>query len=220
MNDTQIRRITGLTGVAMALLGMASIPLYFVHSGPPPAWNVFTRNLVGLATLALLILFLCGFGHLLRRTNPASEYVASVFQNSGMLFVAVALVAVSLEVGVVFGAPAGTLDPTIDGPLAQGNMLIHGSIKRLLTAIMMVAAGAAVLHTRLVPRWLGHAAFAIAAFNFLFVPSIYFGTDPTRFYSAIGWGNSAFCASFLAYWILAVGIALLRRPGPALATSG
>jgi hypothetical protein len=214
MNDAQIRRVTAISGLAMALLGMASIPLYFIYTGPPPAWNVFTRDLVGLVTLAMFILFISGFGHLLRRTDAATEWLASVFQNTGMLFVAVALVAVSLEAGVVFGAPDGSLDPTIDGPLAEGNILIHGSIKRLLTVVMLAAAGAAVLRTRLVPRWLGHAAFVIAAFNLFFVPSIYFGKDATQFYSAIGWGNTAFCASFLAYWILAVGIALLRRPRP------
>jgi hypothetical protein len=212
MNDAQIRKITGMSAVVFALLGIATIPLYFVHSGPPPAWNVLTRDLMGLITFAFLILFFAGFGYLLRRADSSLEWIASVFQSTGMLFVAVALVAVSLEAGVVFGAPDGTLDPTIDGPLADANILIHGSIKRLLTLVMLLAAGFAVLRTRLVPRWIGYAAYAIAAFNLFFVPSMFFGRDVTQFYSAIGWGNSAFCGSFLAYWILAVGIALLMRP--------
>jgi hypothetical protein len=49
------------------------------------------------------------------------------------------------------------------------------------------------------------------AFNLFFLPSLYFGTDPSRFYSAHGWGNSAFAASFIVYWILAASILLLRR---------
>ena len=112
------------------------------------------------------------------------------------------------------GAPDGTLDPTTDGPLAHGNILIHGPIKRLLTAILLSAAGFAVIRSHVVPRWMGIAAYVIALFNLAFVPSIYFGSDATQFYSALGWGNSAFCASFLAYWIVAVAIALLRRPRP------
>lgn len=212
MTDAQIRLITGLSGVALAILGIATVPLYFIYPGPPPAWNVFTRELMALFSFAALILFVTGFSYLIRRSGTAYEWVASVFHGAGLLFVALALVAVSLEAGVVFGAPDGTLDPTIDGPLAEGNILIQGSIKRLLTAIMLVAGGFAVLRTGLTPRWMGYAAYVIAAFNAFFVPSLYFGKDATRFYSAIGWGNSAFCASFLAYWILAVGIVLLRQP--------
>jgi hypothetical protein len=212
MTDAQIRRITGLSGVALAISGMATLPLYFMYAGPPPAWNVFTRELIALFSFTSLILFVTGFSCLIRRSGAAYEWVASVFHGAGLLFVGIALVAVSLEAGVVFGAPDGTLDPTIDGPLAEGNILMQGSIKRLLTAIMLVAGGFAVLRTALVPRWMGYAAYVIAAFNLFFVPSMYFGKDATRFYSAIGWGNSAFCASFLAYWILAVGIVLLRRP--------
>jgi hypothetical protein len=212
MNETLIRRVTGISGILLTVLAMATIPLYFMYSGPPPAWNVFMRSLVGLVSFVFLLLFIAGFSHLLRRADEESAWLASLFHSAGLLFLAVALVAVSLETGVVFGAPDGSLDPTIDGPLAEGNILIQGSIKRLLSAILLVAAGAAVLRTRIVPRWIAHAGFVIAAFNLFFVPSMFFGTDAAQFYSAIGWGNSAFCASFLGYWILAVGIALLRRP--------
>jgi hypothetical protein len=211
MDDAQVRRVTGLSGIALTLMTVVAIPLYFMYEGPPPAWNVFTRDLVGLISCALLIVFFGGFSLLLRRCGPAHEWAASIFQSAGMLFVAVGLVALSLEAGVVFGAPDGSLDPTTDGPLAHGNILIHGPVKRLLTAILLLAAGFAVIRTRIVPVWIGRAAYAIAVFNLVFVPSIYFGKDATQFYSALGWGNTAFCASFLAYWILAVGIALLRR---------
>ena len=141
MDDAQVQRITGWSGVAIAVLAFATVPLYFIYDGPPPASNVFTRNLIGLISLAFMISFFAGFAHLLRRAGTRFEWLASVFQSAGMLFVAVALVAISLETGVVFGAPDGTLDPTTDGPLAEGNMLIHGSIKRLLTVVMLWAAG-------------------------------------------------------------------------------
>jgi hypothetical protein len=62
----------------------------------------------------------------------------------------------------------------------------------------------------MIPRWLGFAAWAIALVNLVFVPSIYFGKDPTAFYSAIGWGNTAMVGSFIMYWIIAV--AIVRRP--------
>lgn len=212
MNDARVRRLTGMSGVAIGAGGILALPLYFMYSGPPPAWNVFTRDLVTLITCAFLIIFIAGFSHLLRRADAAYEWVASLVYAAGMVFVAVALVAVSLEAGVIFGAPDGGLDPTIDGPLADGNILIHGSIKRMLTVVLLVPAGYAVLRTRMLPAWVGAAAYCIALFNLAFVPSMYFGKDATQFYSAIGWGNSAFCASFLMYWILAVGITMLRQP--------
>jgi hypothetical protein len=211
MNDALVRRITAISGILIGATIVFSIPLYFMYQGPPPAWNVLTRNLVNLLTCAGLIVFVSGFAHAVRRADANYEWPASVIYGAGMLFTAMALVGVSLETGTVFGAPDGTLDPTVDGLLADANVLIHGSIKRLLSAIFLLACGYAGSRTRLIPGWLAVAAYLIAAFNLFFVPSLYFGKDATQFYSAIGWGNTAFCASFLVYWMLAVGIVWMRR---------
>jgi hypothetical protein len=211
MNDALVRRITVISALLIGASVVVSMPLYFQYQGPPPAWNVFTRNLINLITAGLLILFVSGFAHAVRRADAAFEWPASVIYAAGMLFVAVGLVGISLETGTVFSAP-GTMDPTVDGLLADGNVLIHGSIKRLLTAIFLLGCGYAGSRTRLIPGWLAVAGYLIAAFNLFFLPSIYFGKDATQFYSAIGWGNTAFCASFLVYWILAVGILWMRRP--------
>ena len=212
MNNAQVRNITGISGVTIGVGGTLLIPLYFMYSGAPPAWNVLTRDLLNLILCAFLIVFIAGFSYLIRHADPAYEWVASLVYGAGLIYVAVTLVATSLEAGVVFGTPDGTLDPTIDGPLAAGNILIHGSIKRVLTAVFLVPAGYAVLRTKMLPGWVGRAAYGIALFNLAFVPSIYFGKDAAQFYSAIGWGNSAFAASFIMFWILAVGIIMLRQP--------
>src|SRR5215203_449486 len=135
MSDAKVRLITGFAGVAIGTGSLLVLPLYFMYSGPPPDWNVFTRVLVALITCAFLIVFIAGLSHLIRRADAEHEWTASLVHAAGMLFVAVALVAISLEAGVTFGAPDGGLDPTIDGPLADGNILIHGSIKRMLTVV-------------------------------------------------------------------------------------
>jgi hypothetical protein len=210
--DTTVRRVTGISGLLIALCVAAVIPLYFVYSGPPPASNVLTRDLINIVTCGLLLIFMTGFSHLLRRADAELEWLSSLALSAGLLILGLTLVATSLEAGVVFGTPDGTVDPTIDGPLAHGNILIHGSVKRLLHAVYLFAVGYAVLRTQFLPRWLGWAAYAIAAFNLFFLPSLYFGIDPSHFYSALGWGNSAFAGSFIVYWILAVSIVLLRRP--------
>jgi hypothetical protein len=212
MSDTQVRRVTGIAGVAIGALSMLLVPLYFAYSGAPPSANVLARNLINIILAAFMIVFLVGLAHLIRKVDAAFEWIASLVQGAGLTFVAVLLVGISLEVGAVFGGPEGTIDPTIDGPLAAGSMLIHGSIGRALTVVILTAAGYAILHTGLLPDWLGRSAYGIALINLAFIPSMFFGPDAARFYSAVGWGNSALVASLIAYWILAVGIVLLKRP--------
>jgi hypothetical protein len=211
MKRALVERLTGLAGVAIGVASFLLIPLYFTYAGPPPASNVLTRNLIGILLCALLIVFLAGLSHLIRKADATYEWIASVLYGAGMTWVAVLLVGMSLEVGAIYGTPDGTIDPTIDGPLAHGTMLIHGSIGRALTALILTAAGYVILRTRLFAVWIGRAAYVIALINVLFIPSLYFGSDAARFYSAVGWGNSALVASLIAYWCLAVGVSLLRR---------
>lgn len=60
MDDARVRQITGISGVALGLATIVAIPLYFMYPGPPPAWNLFTRDSVGLISVAFLILFFTG----------------------------------------------------------------------------------------------------------------------------------------------------------------
>jgi hypothetical protein len=130
------------------------------------------------------------------------------------------LVALSNEAGVAFSAPDGSMDPTTDGPLAAANILAHGSIQRLLTALYLTSTSHAVIQSRLFPRWVGALGYAIAAVNVAFVPALFFGTDVTQFYSAHGWGNSALTGSLVVWWVLAVSVVLLRSPHETRRESG
>jgi hypothetical protein len=98
---------------------------------------------------------------------------------------------------------------TTDGPVAHANILLHGSVDRLVTALLLTAAGYAILRTRALPRWAGTSAYALAVVNLAFVPSLYFGIDAAAFYSALGWGNTALTAGLFLCWVAAVGIAAL-----------
>lgn len=208
----------GWAGLLMGAGVIATVPLYFTYAGAPPAWNVLTRDLLSLIVAAAMLVFVACLSELIRRADATSGWLAAIVFGAGMLFVAVVLVTTALEAGVVFGTPDGTVDPTIFGPLADANILMHGSIKRLLTVVMLVPAGYAVRRTRILPGWVATSAYVIALCNLAYVPSLYFGRDVTSFYSAIGWGNTAFVASFLGYWVLAVGIAALRRSAAPTAT--
>jgi hypothetical protein len=212
MNDSQARRMLAITGLLIGLGVLGSVSLYFVYSGPPPASNVLTRGLITLIVCALMIVFFSTFSHLIRRADPEGAWLASIVQSAGTLFVGIVLVSTAFEAGVVFGHPQGTLDPTIDGSLADANVLMHGSIKRLLTTIVMFSAGYAVLRTRIFSSWVVWSAYFVGLCNLAYIPSLFFGTDVTEFYSAIGWGNTALVGSFIAYWMFAVGIAAMKRP--------
>lgn len=219
MNDSSVRRMAGWSGVLVGIGTFASVPLYFVHGGPPPASNVLTRNLIALLVIALMLSFFTSLSELMRRSSNATEWLRSAMFGAVLLFLSIALVAAAMETGTVYLTPDGSVDPTIDGPLAAANVLMHGSIKRLLTALMLLPAGYAILRTHVFPRWVGWSAYFVALCNLAFVPSLYFGTDVTKFYSAHGWGNSALAGSLIGYWVLAAGITALRGAPPAVGGS-
>ncbi|MET0274632.1 MAG: hypothetical protein ABW360_16725 [Phenylobacterium sp.] len=218
-----VRGITALAGFGGAATTVASVALYFVYAGPPPAENVLTRGFISLVTFACLMVFMAGLNTLVKRDGVAGDFALSLSQTAGVLFVGVSLVALANEAGVAFAAPDGSLDPTTDGPLAAANILFHGSIKRLLTAVYLVSMSSALLRSGVLPRWVARLGLLIGAVNVAFIPAMFFGTDVTRFYSAHGWGNSALTGSLVIWWVLAASLALLRpaqaaptaRPAPA-----
>jgi DNA-binding NarL/FixJ family response regulator len=214
MTDTTARRLTGFAGILAAILGIVLVPLYFTYSGPPPAWNVLTRNLINMIAAVAILVFLLGLAHLVRRAGARYDWFASVISGAGVLYAAITLVAISLETGVVLQTTDGTVDPTVDGPVAHANMLLHGSIARLLTAVTLFAAGAAIVRSGILPRWIGRAAYVVAVINLAFVPAMFFGDDAAHFYSAVGWGTAATAATLVLYWALAAGIAALRHRRP------
>lgn len=208
MNEVGVRRATGVFGVMVGVLSVIELPLYFWYSGAPPASNVLTRILLDLFVLAFLIVFLGGFRHLIQLTDSEYEWIGTLAFGAGLVYVAITLAANSLEAGAVLGAAHGPIDPT---STTEGLFLMYGSIGRLLTAVLLVTAGIAILRTEMLPRWTGWTAYALALVHLVFVPSIYFGADPAQFYSAVGWGTTALVGSLFTYWVLAVGIVMIAK---------
>ncbi|WP_232660574.1 hypothetical protein [Pseudonocardia sp. TRM90224] len=145
-----LHRVTGLSGITLGLLTTLTVPLYFVHEGAAPAWNVLTRNLISLVMCALLIVFLSGLRQVIAPADARYDWLAGVVHGAGLIYIAVTLVASALEVGGVLAAPGGAVDPTVEGPLAAGNVLLHGSVTRLVTAVLLLAAGSAILRSGIV----------------------------------------------------------------------
>lgn len=210
LDDLSLRRFTAVTGVAFTVLQVIEVPLYFIHGGAPPDSNVLTRIMLSLVVLVLLLGFVTGLRELVRQAEPACGWVADLAYGAALAYIAVTFVAHSQQAGDVIAAEA-PVDPTIT---AEGSYLLYGSIGRILTAVFLAAAGYAAVRSGLLSRWAARSAYVIALINLAFVPSLYFGNDTGQFFSANGWGTTATIASLYAYWVLAVGIALLRRQKP------
>jgi hypothetical protein len=206
MNETIARRLTGLAGIAAAAALIAEVPLYFIYSGPPPDANVLARLLIGIVALAFLIVFVTAFRELVKRVNPAYEWVGTMAFATGLVYATITLVSSGLEAGAVIAA-GHAIDPTIT---VSGTYILYGSIGRMMLALFLAALGYGISRTNLLPRWTARSAYVLAGVNLAFVPSLFFGNDPAHFYAANGWGTTALMGAILSYWMLALGISTYR----------
>jgi hypothetical protein len=206
MHEKLARRFTGISCLAAAVAFSVEVPLYFVYDGAPPDWNVLSRLLIGILALGLLLLFVTGFRELVKTVSPGHEWIGAIASAAGLAYVVVTLVSSGLEAGAVIAADH-PIDPTIT---VSGTYILYGSIGRMLLGTFLVALGYAVSRTRMLPRWIGRSAYVLAAINFVFVPSLFFGNKPAFFYAANGWGTTASMGAILSYWLLATGIGVLR----------
>jgi hypothetical protein len=209
MVETKLRRWTAMAGIATFALVVATVPLYFVYSGPPPAWNVLARSLVAMFSLVALLVFVVGLQTLARRARPEEDPLATLLGALGVALVAVDLVATALEAGTVLGR-SQPLDPTLVGAGAEGALVIYGPVGRILTAALLFACGGVIVRARLLPAAVGWAAFALGALQLAFVATYFSGMDPTRFFSLNGW-HLPVLGGLLGLWILTASVALLRR---------
>ncbi|MFE5813323.1 hypothetical protein ACFQ6S_07985 [Streptomyces sp. NPDC056479] len=206
MTETFARRLTGLAAICAAAALIIEVPLYFVYSGPPPDSNILARLLIGIIALAFLIVFVTAFRELIKRVNPAHEWVGSMAFAGGLVYATVTLVSSGLEAGAVIAADR-SIDPTIT---VSGTYILYGSIGRLMLALFLAAVGYGISRTKLLPRWTGRTAYVLAGVNLVFVPSLFFGNEPANFYAANGWGTTASMGAILSYWLLALGISTYR----------
>lgn len=205
------RRITGGAALAGGLLSLVLVALYFVYSGPPPQSNVLSRNLITVATFTAFLIFTVGLGRLLRADGDGDAGMAGELAVAALrLYVTVTLVAASLEVGASLQDPDGSLDPTVDGPLAAGMVLLHGPIARVLVATFLLALAHTGLARRHFPRRVRTGSVVLAMVNLALVPSLFFGMDAANFYAANGWGAVASIGALNVIWFAILGRAILR----------
>jgi hypothetical protein len=208
------RIVTGISGLAGGILSVLMVGLYFVYSGPPPAENVFVRNLITLATFIGFLVFAVGLSRLLRGARDGDAGLAGPVAVTALLtYVGVTLVSTSLEVGTSLLYPDGSIDPTVDGPLAAGMVFLHGPIARALVATFLVTLTISAARRRLLPSWVLTGNIVLALINLALVPSLFFGMNPAHFYAANGWGAVASIGAVNVIWFAVLGGSILaHRP--------
>jgi hypothetical protein len=204
-------KITGIFGILTFLTVPITMILYFMYSGVPPVWNVLLRTLVALFSLLFELIFFTGFQQIIKKITKENNWLITLMYNTVCICIAINFVAHSLEAGGVLNPEGAAVDATQDGLLAQGNYLLYGSISRLLMTTYMGIIGIITFKTKIFPKWTGWTAIIIGIINLTFVPSMFFGTNAGDFYSAVGWGNSAAAASLFTWWILVIGVILIKN---------
>jgi hypothetical protein len=205
------RRITGAAAVIGGLLSLVMVALYFVYSGPPPQSNVLTRNLITVATFTAFLVFAVGLGRLLRTDGDGDAGMAGELAVAALrTYVTVTLVATSLEVGTSLQFPDGSLDPTVDGPLAAGMVLLHGPIARVLVATFLIGLASTGFARRHFSRRVRTGSVVLAVVNLALIPSLFFGMDAANFYASNGWGAVASIGAINVIWFAVLGRAILR----------
>lgn len=218
-------RIAGVCGVVACAIALAEFPLWFVSGSMPQFWDAtafsnfatlhstlyLTRTLMDLFIFSLLVVFFGGFRHLVVITNADDEWLATTFFGLAMVYTALTLVSDSLTGSIALDTFDGKADPTVIRAFNESTVLLFGSVGISLVATMMVVACILILHTKALPGWTGWLALATAVWNLAFVPTIYFGTDFTRFYSAAGDGPAAAAPFSFIVWIVAAAICMIRK---------
>ncbi len=208
------RKVTGLSGLLGAILSVLMVGLYFVYSGPPPLWNVLTRNLITVVTFTGFLIFAAGLSRLLTVARKGDRGLSgSIAVTALNAYVVITLVAASLETGTSLWFPDGSLDPTVDGPLSAAAVLLHGPIARVLVATYLIALSVAARDDILSSR-VRRGSIVLAIVNLALVPSLFFGMDAAFFYASNGWGSVALIGLINMIWFGVIGAGVLKHGSP------
>jgi len=171
---------------------------------------MLTIIVIDMFMIACIPVFLAGFRHLIRQARSEYEWIGTLAFGTGLVLVAITLVADSMEGGTALDTVGGKADPTAIRALTESYLLIFGSIGCILIALFSAAAGYATLATGVLPRWTGWVSYAVAILNLAAIPSIYGGTDAAGFYTAAGWGVAVIATFPWLIWTLIVSILMIR----------
>jgi len=176
VNDLKIYRITGACTLVSIGVFFIEFPMYFLR-GPFPsmaepfklgdfaarnATNIMTCVLFDLVILSLILVFLAGFRHLIRQTQPQQEWLGTLAFGVGVVYTTLTLIADSLQGATVLDALAGNADSSAIRAMMESMYLMYGSVALFLMALLMAVAGYATVASRALPKWSGWVGYACA----------------------------------------------------------
>jgi hypothetical protein len=214
MPNSWLTRIGALCGAAYVLLAVLANDI-LGSGGPdstasaatigawwrshPPTTADWAVAMVELLALLMFTVFVVVLAWTLQRADRSGGWLPVTVLATGVMSAVI-----KLGSGAPMFALAWRADDGVSDGLAAALVDMNGAAFVLtwaLDAIMLAAAGGAILGTRCLPRWLGWAALAIAPLLLATVPVA--ASGPPTFLLALLWIVSA-----------SIAMAVRRAPGP------
>jgi hypothetical protein len=225
-----VARWAGAFGLASVVVFLLATPLYFIGPAQPTgatngatladfltktSAQVLTRTTIAdPIIIGCFLVFLAGLRHLIGQARPDYEWLATLVFAVGVALSTLQLVADGLQGGAALDT-SSRADPSVVRGLFEASYVFYGAIGLIVAALMLASAGAAILATGALPRWIGWLALCGAVVNLIAAPSIYGGTDYTAFYSASGWITYIAQLTWVA-WFAIASVAMIRRREPGM----
>jgi hypothetical protein len=230
MTDQKIYRIAGISALACIATFFIEFPFYFVRSPFPGlaasnkladfaarnATNIMSCVFLDLIILSLIMVFMAGVRHLIRKANPQDEWLASLFYGVGLVYVTLTFVADSLQASIVIDAFNPPADGVIVRAMLESTLMLYGSIALWLMALFMAILSYVTQLSGALPRWSAWVGYVCALACLAFVPTMFVHhVDLFGLYNPACLAAQAFASGFpLAVWMIVIGILMLRKRDP------
>jgi hypothetical protein len=222
MNDAKVYTWSGIFGVAGFVVFLFALPLYFL-GGQEPAIQETTQTaefvtrtsalIIARATIAdplimvCLLIFLAGFRHLINQSRPEYEWLSTLVLGSGLTVITLELVGDALQGAAALDALSRP-EPAVVRGLLEGSFPFYGAVGLIMSSLFLAVAGYCIMAAGVLPGWTGWFAVAAALTNLIAAPSIFWGSDYTRFYSATGYATMIGQGT-LMLWFLITSLSMI-----------
>lgn len=227
MSNARIYRISGICALAAIAITCCEYPLYMVRGTFPGlsdsagmveftarnAHNIYSCLLLEGVIVTLIMVFLAGLRHMIGVASPQHEWLATIMFGLGIVYLALTLVADSLQAATAVDAQSTSPDGTIVRAIFESMLLMYGETALFLMGVFMALGSWLARAARVLPAWSSWVGFACAAGCFVFLPSVYVDRPNFMgFYNPVGWGSTALASGLpLATWMVVAGILMLRK---------
>ena len=222
MNDSKVFRWTGTFGVVGFVVFLIALPLYYLGGQEPAIQETaqtaefVTRTsafIIARATIAdplimvCFLVFLVGFRHLVKQSRSEYEWLSTLVFGSGLVVITLELVGDALQGAAALDALAKS-EPAVVQGLLEGSFPFYGAVGLIMSVLFLASAGYTTLAAGVLPKWTGWFAFAAAFTNLVAAPSIFWGSDFTRFYSANGYATMI-GQGMLVLWFMIASVSMI-----------